>query len=162
MAKDRPHGHLGAASTKVAADRAVLRSHFGPYYQFVQRLGGLPVIYFVLAGVAYRSIWHAIGAGIYAFLFHLYATSYFAARSKMGLESCPTRSAGHFWSRIFVARAVFDHVVMMSALIWAGPLWFLGSGVILYVLDYAITMSTTLRWCIADKKDAGRAGGKKK
>ncbi len=171
MAGDRPHGHLGARSTKLAADRAVLRTHFGRFYPFVQRLGGIPVAYFVIGAIVGRPLgWgmvfaYGIGAAIYSFLFHIYVISYFAARSRMGLVICPKGSLGYFWSSIFIPRAIFDHLVMLSALIWAGAVWFLVSGVVLYMLDYIITLTTTLAHVrlnrLKSKSPTSGAGGKK-
>ncbi len=151
--KFRPTGHLGADTTKAAAEKAVLKSHLGPYYLFVQRLGGIPVAYGILAFVVYRNWIYAIAAIVYIFLFHIMATSYFAARSNIGLEMCPKKSFGYLWSRIFIPRAVFDHIVMMSVLIWVSPVWFLVSGIILYIIDYAITIAITLKWSMKDKTE---------
>jgi len=153
MAKDRPHGHLGAKSTRLAADRAVLKENFGRYYTFVQRLGGTPVVYFVMGAIMGRpdgwgtAILYALVAGMYAFLFQIIAVSWLAARSKMAIEKCPKGNIAYFWGSIFIPRAIFDHVVMMTALILSGrygPVWFLLSGVVLYILDYIITFLTML------------------
>ncbi len=172
--KDRPHGHPGAKSTRLAADRAILREHFGPYYLFVQRLGALPVVYFVMGAIVGRphglttALLYAIVAAVYAFIFHIMAVSYFAMRSKVGLDVCPKGTFGYFWSGIFIPRAVFDHAAMMSALIWAGPAWFLVSGPALYLADYAISLASTLRYSLEAKKgiassaDTEKIGGQPK
>jgi len=167
--KFRPHGHLGAKSTRLAADRAVLKTHFGPYYKFVQRLGGIPVIYFIIGVIIGKTdgwgmgILYGIGGAVYALLFQIYAVSYFAMRSKIGLEICPKGTFGHFWSKIFIPRAIFDHLVMMGLLVFnerlpGGIMWFLLSGVVLYFIDYAITLSSTLKYSLKEK---GSSGGKK-
>lgn len=163
----RPHGHLGAPSTKLAADQAVLRTHFGRYFRFVQRLGGIPVIYFAIGIIIGKSggfgnaMLYGIGAAVYAFLFHIYAISYFAMRSKIGLEVCPGGTLGYFWSRIFIPRAVLEHLVMMGLLIFSdrlhpgGIVWFLISGFVIYIVDYAITIASTLKYSLNAKQEAG-------
>jgi hypothetical protein len=168
---DRPHGHLGAKSTRVAADRAILREHFGPYYIFVQRLGGLPAIYFIIGAIVGRqsgwssAILYAAVAMVYSFLFHVYSTSYFAARSKIGLERFGKKTFGYRWSSLFIARMIIDHVVMMAALIWLGIIWFLVSGVALYFVDYAITILSQFALVGTEEhtsKVSGKTGGDKK
>jgi len=151
--KFRPTGHLGADTTKAAAEQAVLRSHLGPYYRFVQVLGGMPIIYGILTYIVYREWLYAIVALVYAFLFHIIAMSYFAARSNLGLETCPKNTFGYIWSKLFIPRAVFDHMVMMCVVIWVSPVWFLVSGVVLYLIDYAITIAITLKWSMKDKTE---------
>lgn len=163
----RPHGHLGAPSTKLAADQAVLRTHFGRYYRFVQRLGAIPVIYFAIGiiigksgGLGFALLYGIVGA-VYAFLFHIYATSYFAMRSKIGLEVCPRKTFGYFWSWIFIPKVVIEHLVMMALLIFSdrlqpgGIAWFLISGVVIYIIDYVITIASTLKYSLKAKEEAG-------
>ncbi len=160
--KYRPHGHMGAKSSKLAADQAVLKEHFGRYYPFVQRLGGITVIYFIIGAIIGRqsgwgtAIMFAFVGLIYAFIFHVKAISYFAARSKLGLEICPKISVGYFWSWLFIPRMILDHIVMLGVLIWVAPkygiIWFLLSGIVLYILDYIITMTSMLRWIDKDKR----------
>lgn len=151
--KFRPHGHLGADTTKSAASRRVLRDHFGPYYIFVQRIGAMPVMYGIISLIVYRSWLYMLSALVYAFLFHVLAISYFAARSKIGLDTCPKGSFGWFWSWIFIPRAIFYHLAMLSVLIWVSPVWFLASGVILYAIDYIITIAITLKWSLPGKNE---------
>ena len=156
----RPHSHLGAPSTKLAADRSVLKTHFGRYYQFVQRLGGLPVIYFVIGAIVGRTggwgtmVLYGMGAAIYAFIFHIYAISYFAMRSKIGLDVCPKGTFGYVWSWIFIPRAVIEHLVMMGLLVMSerlqpgGIVWFFVSGVVLYFIDYTISLGSTIKYSL--------------
>jgi hypothetical protein len=153
MPEDRPHGHMGAKSSRLAADRAVLKENFGRFYPFVQRLGGTPVIYFVMGAIMGRphgwtmAILYAVVAAVYSFIFHIAAISYFAARSKMAIDKCPKGTIGYFWGSEFIPRALFDHAVMMTALILSGrygPWWFLASGLVLYTLDHIITFLTML------------------
>ena len=145
----RPEGHSGSKDARLSAQRAVLRDHFGPYYLYVQRLGGIPVGYFIVGVFAnYGAPWLrliviGVGALVYAFMFHIYATSYFAARAKIGLDTCRPGSFGLFWSKIFIARSIVHHIVMLSALIWLGTTWFLASGFILYIIDYIITITSS-------------------
>jgi len=174
MAKDRPHGHLGAKSSRLAADRAILRENFGRFYPFVQRLGGTPVVYFVMGAIMGRPdgwgtvILYALVAALYSFIFHIVAISYFAARSKISVNKCPKGTIGYFWGSIFIPRALFDHAVMMTALILSGrygPLWFLASGIVLYLLDRIITFLTMLSCPVDAGKDKkskkGQTGGLK-
>jgi hypothetical protein len=111
-------------------------------------MGSVPVVYLIIGIIinlkapVHLMLLTGVGALLYAFLFHIYAVSYFAARSKIGLDSFKPGTIGFLWSRIFIARAVFDHLVMMSALIWLGTTWFLASGIVLYALDFIITLST--------------------
>lgn len=144
----RPHGHLGADSTKLSAERKVLQDHFGRFYLFVQRLGGMPVAYFVIGAVIGRSHgWtmvfvYGLVAAMYAFFFHVLAISVFAAKAKIGCQNYPEKSTGYLWSKVFVARAIVYHVFILSSLIWLGNYWFLASGFIIYIFDTAVTMLT--------------------
>jgi len=164
--KFRPHGHLGADTTKTAAEQKVLMDHFGPYYKFIQKLGAISGIYLVLGAlVGYKISWmmalmYGIGAVIYAFLFHVLAISYLGARSNIGLNKCRKGSPGYIWSKLFIPRAIIMHLVMMSLLIWVSPLWFLLSGILLYIADYILTLSLTLPGTSGRDKNKNHTPGK--
>jgi hypothetical protein len=152
----RPHGHLGADSTKFSAERKILMDHFGRYYYFVQRLGGMPVIYFIIGAILGRqSGWtmvfvYGLVAAIYSFLFHIYEISVFAAKAKIGCNKCPVKSFGLFWSDIFVTRVVIYHLAMLSALIWLNVYWFLASGFMIYIFDTLITFLSCGKYLIEE------------
>lgn len=166
--KFRPHGHLGADSTKISAERKVLMDHFGRYFYFVQRLGGLPVLYFIIGAIEGRSMgWamvfiYGLTAAFYAFFFHLVATSVFAAKAKIGCNECPKNSFGYIWSNIFVARVVIFHLVMLSCLIWLNVYWFLASGFIIYIIDNTVTFISCGNYIIeqGSKTGKGKISGK--
>jgi hypothetical protein len=158
----RPHGHLGADSTRLSAERKILMDHFGRYYHFVQKLGGMPVAYFIIGAVIGRQQgWamvfvYGLVAAIYAFFFHIFAISVFAAKAKIGCQNCPGKSSGYYWSSSFVARAVIYHVFMLSSLIWLGAYWFLASGFIIYIFDTAITFLTCAQYLKIQKGKKGK------
>ncbi|HDS30224.1 MAG TPA: hypothetical protein ENN67_04185 [Firmicutes bacterium] len=143
----RPEGHLLSKEAQLNAKRALLRQHLGPYYLFVQRIAVIPVAYLAIGIVAnlrepiHVMVLMGIGALIYSFLYHIFGISFFAARSKIGLDKCEHGSFGFVWSRMFIIRAIVEHILMMSALIWLEPLWFFVSGFILYSIEYFITMT---------------------
>jgi hypothetical protein len=163
--KFRPHGHSGADSTKFSAERKVLMDHFGRYYHFVQRLGGLPVLYFIIGAIEGRPMgWatvfiYGLTAGFYAFFFHLLATSVFAAKAKIGCNECPEKTFGYFWSSIFVARMAISHLVMLSCLIWLNVYWFLASGLIIYIFDNTVTFISCGNYIVEQGSKTGK--GKK-
>ena len=133
--------------------------HFGRYYYFVQRLGGLPVAYFIIGAILGRPLgWtmvfvYGLVAAIYSFFFHIYATSIFAARAKTGCNACPEGSFGLFWSNIFVLRMVIYHLVMLSCMIWVSVYWFLASGFIIYIFNTFITFISCGKY-ITEKRDS--------
>ncbi len=166
--KFRPHGHLGADSTKISAERKVLMDHFGRYFHFVQRLGGLPVLYFIIGAIEGRPMgWatvfiYGLTAAFYAFFFHLAATSVFAAKAKIGCNECPKKTFGYFWSGIFVVRVVIFHLAMLSSLIWLSVYWFLASGFIIYIIDNIVTLISCGNYILetGSKDGKGKKSGK--
>ncbi|MCX6645517.1 MAG: hypothetical protein NTY09_04045 [bacterium] len=158
----RPHGHLGADSTKLSAERKILMDHFGRFYHFVQRLGGMPGAYFIIGAVIGRSYgWamvfvYGLVAAIYSFFFHIVAISVFAAKAKIGCQQCPKKSSGYYWSKAFVTRGLIYHMYMLSSLIWLGSVWFLASGFIIYIFDTVITFVTCSKYLVVQKGKKGK------
>jgi hypothetical protein len=144
---DRPTGHLGAAATQAEAARAVQRDLFGPYYKFMKNLGSLPIIYTIIGWLVNRENlgWiYAIAGLLYSFIWFVKATGYFAAKANHVLESGKSGTFGWIWSKVFIPRALLHHVIIMGSMIYIKPPWlFMVIGLVVYIVDYAITVMTS-------------------
>jgi hypothetical protein len=142
--KDRPHGHLGSASTKKLAKEAVDKTKLGKYFQFLKAGSILPVVYAVIAYLVHKSVPLAIVALLFSFVYHFILARGFAERSMIGLNKCEEKSFGRKWAEMFIAKTVITHLLIMTYLIVSKPLgisgwYFLAVGIVLIFIDRSIT-----------------------
>jgi len=143
--------NAGERGSCADAKRAILQSLQGPFHNFCRICGSLPVVYLIIGWIIHRSVIVAIGAFFFALFFHVFVTSYFATRAKVGIEHCPAKSAGNRWARIFIYRTIAHHLIMMSILIWLDWVWFLVAGMVIYVIETIVTLATLRQQgCLAD------------
>lgn len=135
--KSKPTGHMGNE-----AEKNIRRDLMGSNYPFVQRVGGLPIVYLIIGYIVHRSIFVAVWALFFTFIFHVFCTAYFATRAKTALELCPNKSLGYLWAKAFLFRTTAHHLVMMLCLIYLGWIYFTIAGAIIYIIETLITLST--------------------
>ena len=112
-----------------------------PLDNFVKIIGLATPPAYLAVGWIFEAWWVGLIGFIYALILHIAVIYPLANMSNIGINKCPAKSFGRPFSRAFIARVIFGHLIALALIYSQSTGWWVFIPVVLvyFFLDYVLS-----------------------